>query len=129
MNVYVSGDIILKPYKDKFKISEPLDFTVDLKLFTIPKGMITDLGSVPVPFRNIFSRFGVLTVAFIIHDYGYRVQPKNTDRKFWDDVLLELMKKDKIFKVKRFFIYRSLRIFGYKAWNENKEKLKGDLFE
>ena len=128
MNIYISGDINLKTYNDKFMISDPLDFMVDNKLFTIPQGMITDLGSIPVPFRNIISRFGVLTVAFIIHDYGYRVQSENTNRKFWDSVLLELMKKEKISRIKRFLIYRGLRLFGGIAWKENGKKMRVDLF-
>ncbi len=129
IKIFNSNDISLTLYKKIFKVSHDINFSVNSIGYTVPEGMETDLGSIPIPFRNVFSRFGENTLAYIIHDFGYRVQPKNTDRKFWDDVLFELMKKEKSFRIKRFFIYRSLRLFGYKAWNKNKEKLKGDLFE
>ncbi len=120
MKIYVSGEITLFPFKGSFMIPYDVDFKVDLKLFTIKSGMVTDLGSVPVPFRNMVSRFGKGTVPYILHDFGYKYQPENTNRKFWDKVLLQSLKDHKMVWWKRRIIYITLRSFGWFVWANNK---------
>ncbi len=53
------------------------DYTVDFMVggdrreITVPKGMLTDLTSVPQLFRNIIGRVGPHLEAAIVHDYLY----------------------------------------------------------
>lgn len=128
MKIEILGKIILVPIKDQFEIYEPLEFIVNNKKYMIPEGMKTDLGSIPKVFRIIFNRFGIETNSYILHDFGYRVQPEGTNRKYWDNVLRSQQKKDKVNRFKTYFIYKNLRMFGWIAWNKNKKRLKkGDV--
>lgn len=121
MDIYISGRIKLIVLGAVFMISDNIDFKVDNKLFTIKKGMITDLGSIPVHLRNILPRFGLETNGYVLHDFGYRTQPVKTTRKYWDNVLFYQLKKDGIGYFKRYSIYWGLRLFGSKVWEENKK--------
>ena len=64
----------------------------------VPKGMTTDLASVPKLFRSIVGRTGPHLEAAIIHDWLYVAwqlqdrKPTKADHKFADDVLLAGMK-------------------------------------
>ena len=127
MFIVIYGAIQLESYEKGFKLVNTVKFKSGGKKFIMLKGFITDLGSIPRPLRNLFSRFGLSTDGYVLHDFGYRVQPINTDRKFWDDTLLEFMKYKKENYFKRYSIYWGLRLFGWIAW-ENNKKIKGDLF-
>ena len=128
MKVFISREIELKPYELGFKTIKSVRLIVDSERFYIFKGFYTDLGSIPGPLRSFFPRYGLETNGYIVHDYGYRKQPKNKKRKFWDKVLLQILKDKGINYFKRYSIYFGLRSFGWIAWNENKEKKKGDSF-
>ncbi|WP_028856649.1 DUF1353 domain-containing protein [Psychrilyobacter atlanticus] len=123
MNISIFGIIELKPYKLGFETIKTVRLIVDSERFYILKGLKTDLGSIPKPLRIIFPRYGLETTGYVIHDYGYRVQPKNTNRKFWDNVLLQILKDQGIKYYKRYSIYWGLRSFGWVAWNKNKKQL------
>ncbi|WP_028855895.1 DUF1353 domain-containing protein [Psychrilyobacter atlanticus] len=127
MEIEILGKIKLVPMKDHFEVYEPLKFKVDGKEYLIKAKMETDLGSIPKVFRFIFDRFGVETNSYVLHDFGYRVQPKGTDRKYWDNVLRSQQKKDGVNWFKSYLIYKNLRLFGWIAW-ENNKKIKGELF-
>lgn len=120
MQFYIN-ELCLKPYKNHFKLSKEVAFWVDDTEYQMPKGMNTDLGSIPKPFRNLFDRFGMNTISYVVHDFGYRVQPNHTNRKYWDDLLLYLLRFYGMGKVKSYIIHKALRAFGSLAWNNNKK--------
>lgn len=102
------------------------DYTISCKLngdkeliITAPKGLLTDLVSVPYFLRGIVGRVGPHLEAGIVHDYLYNAwqdipgyQAKKADRYFADRLLMAGMKQAKVNIIKRYIIYTMLRLFG-----------------
>lgn len=101
------------------------DYTVEIRVdgavwgITVPRGLITDLTSVPAPLRIIASRVGPWLEAAIVHDYLYiawqdvpGLTPRDRDRAFADLVMLRTMEAAKVGVVKRRLIYAAVRAFG-----------------
>ena len=84
---------------------------------TVPRGMLTDLASVPRPFRSIVGRVGPHLEASIVHDWLYvawQVKDKDsTDelRRFADDLYLAAMKEAGM-GCKAYLIYLAVRLGG-----------------
>ena len=88
---------------------------------TVPKGMLTDLASVPRFFRWYVGRVGPHLEASIIHDYLYIAWQLTTDngfpkptremRRFADDLMLVAMQEAGM-GCKSRLIYRAIRCFG-----------------
>jgi len=110
--------------------------------YIIPKGFIFDGASIPRLFWNILNPTGYLFIAGLLHDFVYKYRflytyssrecldgdermiiqewysQKEADRKFEDLA-------DKICMGAHFFTaiaYKSLRMFGSKAWREHRGK-------
>lgn len=83
--------------------------------FTVPKGFITDLDSIPkIPY--LYSLFkGRASWSAVIHDYLYH--SGEVSRKSADDLFLLDMKKERIGWLYRHLIYLAVRTFGWLAWN------------
>ena len=104
---------------------------------TVPRGMLTDLASVPPLLRWYIGRVGPHLEASIIHDYLYIAWQLNTSSKsdewtrqmrcFADDLMLVAMKKAGM-GCKALFIHRAIRLFGKRAFsNPNPDPLVLDL--
>ena len=96
------------------------DYTVSFDLdgqrqsITVPKGMLTDLASVPRVFCWIVGRVGPHLEASIVHDYQYvawqiaGIRPTDDMREFTDELMLVAMKAAGM-KFSAHIIYRAVR--------------------
>ena len=107
--------IVAKDYTVCFQLNG------DKKSVTVPKGMLSDLTSVPRPFRGIVGRVGPHLEAAIVHDYLYmawQLKPPHMTaremsqmRRFSDDLMLTAMKAAGMGS-KAHVIYVAVRLFG-----------------
>jgi hypothetical protein len=95
------------------------------RLVTVPKGMLTDLASVPALTRFLVDRVGPHLEASILHDFLYvawqdvpGLAPRREDQKFADKMLNAGMKEAEVNSFKRFVIYHAVRIFGWLSFKE-----------
>lgn len=89
----------------------------------IPKGFITDGGSVPQFAQGIVSRWGKASKAYVLHDYLYKQQTRS--KLVCDAIFLEALQVLKVNWFQRWLIYRGVRLGGGKAFREHKrEKAK-----
>lgn len=100
---------------------EPLIY----KDWTIPKGFVTNYGSVPQILQSFIPASGKATYAYVLHDWLYEtgILSKDEADKLLRDLVIELG----LSKIKAYSIYYGLKIGGFKAWNkcrENDVKLK-----
>ena len=82
-----------------------------------PKGLLTDLASVPRIARSFAGRVGRHLEASIVHDFMYG-SPDTPDREFADQVFLAGMKAAKVPRLQRWLIYRAVRTFGARSYRE-----------
>jgi hypothetical protein len=108
----------LQPYT----ISCKLDGTS--RQVTVPKGMMTDLASVPRAAWSFINRVGPHLKSSIVHDFLYIAwqdvpgySARDEDRKFSDELMLLGMKKANISWIKRNAIYSAVHIGGSGAYN------------
>jgi hypothetical protein len=88
--------------------------------YTIPKGFITDIDSVPrIPF--IYSTFKDRAIqASVLHDYLYSIR---MPRKQADEVYYRVMVNTNVRKIYRLPIYSAVRLFG---WIFYPKEIKGE---
>jgi hypothetical protein len=98
-----------------------LGFPIHNDFLIIPKGFVTDFGSVPKVLQLFVNPQGKAKAAFVLHDYLYRVQV--TTQLMSDSFLNEGMIVLGVNWFQRFMVYRGLRIGGWSAWSEYKRKL------
>ena len=96
------------------------------KSFLIPRGFDSDGASVPrlfwrVVFPNSDSH---ATTAGICHDWIYRVQPADWTRKEADKMFLALLIEHGASVFSALAAYYAVRMFGWIAWNENRQILE-----
>ena len=103
---------------------------------TAPRGLITDLTSVPWLFRFFVGRVGPWLEAAILHDYLYVAwelvpdkEPTERDRLFADRVMLLAMEAARVGSLRRNLIYGALRLFGGRAFRRRSDRLFADLGE
>ena len=106
----------------------------DGRQFRAPIGGTTDGLSVPRVVQNIIPATGGDWLSGVMHDSAYRDQLDlwNPDTGGWikaglcqkacDDLLLEAMESQGVGWGMRQTIYRALRLFGSKAFNEDRAK-------
>jgi len=106
------------------------DYTVTYRLnsgaprqITIPKGMLTDLASVPTVARIFVDRVGPHLEAAILHDFLYvawqdvpGLVPREEDRRFADELMNAAMKEAEVGSLKRFAIFHAIRTFGKSSY-------------
>ena len=92
---------------------------------TVPRGMPTDLTSVPRPFRWFVGRVGPWLEAAIVHDWlcvawGFVADAGWTEdrRRFADEVMLKAMEAAKVNMVMRWAIYGAVRLWARFASKE-----------
>lgn len=86
--------------------------------FTIPKGFITDLASVPKIVWNLYPPFGLYTGAAVAHDYIYRTAQMRMTRAEADLVFLEVMQQAQVRDTKAQLMYLAVRAFGASSYKD-----------
>ncbi len=88
-------------------------------IIEVPRGMLTDLASVPWFARQIISQVGLHLEASIVHDFLYVAwqdvagrAARPLDRLFADKVLLAGMIDARVSWLRRWIIYAAVRLFG-----------------
>ncbi len=106
----------------------------ELREIRVPRGLITDLTSVPAVFRIFVSRVGPWLEAAVLHDYLYIAWqdvpdrgPREADRAFADEVFRLAMIEADVSTWRRILIHQAVRIFGGKAFSTRHEKRYTDL--
>ena len=114
----------------------PIEFLCqDGRKFRAPTGGTTDGLSVPRTLQNIIPATGSDWMSGVLHDSAYRDQLEifNPDTNEWaraglcqkasDDLLLEALESQGVGWTMRQTIYRALRLFGSKAFNEDRQAI------
>lgn len=83
----------------------------------VDNGFVTDFTSVPRVLWWIVPRWGKYGNAAVIHDWLYWEQI-NT-RKACDNIFLEAMGVLGTSKIKKWAMYRAVRLLGWMAWKKN----------
>ena len=96
------------------------------KRVNVPIGFVTDMASIPKLLWSFgLKPEGAYTYAAVIHDFLYWTQ--TTSRKDADQIFLYAMEDSKVNKNLRESIYKTVRLFGGNAWQNNKRlKQKGE---
>ena len=116
-------------------LMSPVDFLCrDGRTLRAPVGGTTDGLSVPRVVQNVIPATGGDWMSGVLHDSAYRNQLLlwNPDTQLWvaaglcqkaaDDLLLEALESQGVGWAMRQTIYRALRMFGSKAFNEDRSK-------
>ena len=109
------------PPSEKYVVLENVKYRNAMMELAIPKGMLTDLGSIPTLFTNLISPDGRGFRAFLAHDAIYRRQ--EVARVIADALLLSILREDGVNRIQAYVIYYAVRIFGERAWEENRKRL------
>jgi hypothetical protein len=114
--------IVAAPYRISYRLAgDPAD---KKRYIEVPRGMLTDLSSVPWYGRWWISQVGPHLEASIIHDFLYvawqdlpdRKRPRSADRLFADKVLHAGMIDAEVSAVKRAIIYLAVRLGGWRMF-------------
>ena len=121
----------MNPYPDPIKL-EDVGMSGDVRIFRtierfrfrskkhgeieVPAGTYTDGASIPRVFWSILSPFGEYFKAALPHDHLYTPANKTLTRAQADDILREGMVVLGVHPVKRFAIYRAVRMFGWRNY-------------
>lgn len=106
---------------NQFELSESVEYQffylgVEYKTI-IPKGFITDLGSIPVAVRPIISNTGRYIKSYVLHDWLYSTDCDLNITKNDADIILWLGLKDqKMSWWKMNLVYQAVRLFGDSHW-------------
>jgi len=95
------------------------------QLLLVPKGIKTDLGSIPLFLQNIFPKDGEAMFAYILHDYLYQVGI--FEKLESDEILEEAMASLGVAWWRRKAVKLGLRVGGWVAWNEHRAKDKKEV--
>lgn len=128
-----SGRAVLRDGRCQWQLSRDIKYDVGAEFsgetITVPASFITDLASIPRPFRNMLPPDGPWAKAAVLHDalyasqgtcvfggYGYRTRSTPYTRKEADDILREAMGVVGVPAGKQALIYRAVRFGGEKGW-------------
>ncbi len=116
--------IVSRDYTIRFK----LDNEDEHRKITVPRGMLTDLSSVPSVARSVIGRVGPHLEASIVHDFLYIAWqdvdgrgPRDEDREFADKLMRVAMEEAGVRGWKRFLIYNVVRSFGSGGYRREDE--------
>lgn len=117
-------------FRAKMKVHLPNGKTDEVKI-KAPRGMYTDLASVPDILQSFVGRVGPHLEASILHDYLYmawtdfRGKARRIDWNFADAVLLAGMKVSKVRRRKAALIYAAVHsAIGWRVFKKKSYKLK-----
>ena len=92
---------------------------------TVPKGFVTDFGSIPKIFRPVLGSTGQYSQAAVVHDYLYWVQ--SCTRKQSDNLLAIAMRESGVSAIKHWAIYTGVRVGGASAWDNDRAERASKL--
>lgn len=109
----------LIPYKRfDFKLCNHFIVLVDKTIYTVPKGQVTDLASIPRPLWALFPPQDTYTIgASILHDYMYRFNAGVT-RKQADDIFYHSLIAGGTRKRTAIKYYMGVRLFGWLSYRK-----------
>ena len=103
-------------------LCEAVKIEINKTKFTVPKGFVTDFASVPRFWTRLVPRNGRDQIAFLVHDFMYLnhsyFSSKEFSRRDIDNIMLRLMKDMNASKFRQFVTYWSVRLFGWKYYNQ-----------
>ena len=102
---------------------EPVWYRDAVSYVEIPAGFTCDLASVPRPLWCVASPYD-LAYEGLVHDALYREQ--RVTRRYADFMLLMLIEKRGVPMYVRYPVWLAVRLFGGKAWENNKRRLSRD---
>lgn len=113
--------------KNCWQTAQPLIWDDGKDEIVVPAGFVYDGASVPTVFTSILPKSGArYDRAACVHDFLYAT--RKFDRKKCDEIFYEAMKFDKVAQWKAWIIFKSVRVFGGKAYSDHKaldpEKIK-----
>lgn len=121
---------ILGGSKNHFILTKTIVYYIDGKsdqYVIVPTGYITDMATIPRPFKPFFDPWGKYAKAAIIHDWlcehRYYSTPNGrvpVDRKFCDKAFLNLMTHLGVPKAQRQTMYTAVRTYGMTIGNKHK---------
>ena len=101
-----------KEKMDKHYLSE-WSFENGIPFIEVPKGFITDFGSIPNLFQSIISPVGKPTKAYVLHDYLCELNKQGKiKRKDGDKIFLKALEIQKVNRFKRYLTYFSVRVYA-----------------
>ena len=109
----------LIPYKRfDFELCEHFIVLVDKTIYTVPKGLQTDLASIPRPLWALFPPQDTFTIgASILHDYMYRFEIPVT-RKQADDIFYHGLIAGGTRQLTALKYYTGVRLFGWRCFRK-----------
>jgi len=125
-SVDFQGQPCLIPHKKySFKLCQDLYFQIDGDVYSVPKGFVTDLASIPkfLWWYKAPNRFEHIAPA-VVHDYFYRCTDGDS-RKFADDVFYDMLVEQGAGKATAYKFWLAVRLFGWKHYNDKVECGKG----
>lgn len=134
---YFSTTFLPVPYKGNTNVPFPILCEVDDNLwmlmdhfsytgddnitYSAPKGMLTDLTSIPRQLWDLLPPFGRYSGAAVIHDYLY--QSQITTKEIADRVLEEAMDMVNVPHFIKQLIYEGVKIGGQIAWDQHSKEI------
>ena len=105
-------------------ILEPFEVIIDGESVVVPAGFVSDLASVPIPFRALFPRFGPWNASAIVHDFLYvkgEIFGRPITQRFADLVFLRMMRANpRVGRHRAYPMYIGVRLGGYWIWRRNR---------
>ena len=114
------------PEKNLWRTDRELVYYIDKEggeKIVVPKGFITDLASVPWPASLIIPKSGRFNSAAVLHDFLYFT--KLFSRKKSDLIFYQAMQVLGVPLLKRWLMHKSVRLFGWLAWNKHRKRNEG----
>ena len=114
----------------KWKIEKDWVYSYNGATYVIPKGFVFDGASVPKYFRSWLSPMGVLLIAGLVHDYGYKYGcllihkskiKLHYSQKGLDVLFVRIAIADNGFTIINWIAYYALRLGGWYAWNQHRK--------
>ena len=93
------------------------------KEFTVPKGFVSDLASIPPIFFTLLRPDGEYAYAAILHDYLYWEQTHPKEKA--DDILKFAMEDFGVKALTVETIYKAVHLFGQNSWDDNARARRG----
>jgi hypothetical protein len=110
------------PVPDEWVLTDPLiGLRKNGDKIIAPRGFITDLASIPRPFRGVFNVNGLLRAPAVLHDWLYCSQ--RYSRAEADAIFLEAMEARGMDRATRYAVYATVRAFGWAYYNKRKRNL------
>lgn len=97
----------------RWVLLSPLVWEDDAKV-EVPTGFVTDLASVPRPFRNILDINGRSRRAAVLHDFLYTEQKRS--RAECDSIFRKALIAEGVSAAARWLYWSGVRVGGWVAW-------------